>query len=120
MRSLTVPIIKGVPGIEGKKVAIFKTKTPKLLKFQAGLSLTQKKSVANVEWEHQEGRSAGKAAVGAIGGGILAGPLGLIAGAAIGGKKKDQSTAVITFEDGGQLHVRLTANEYEGILKMLS
>lgn len=34
------------------------------------------------------GRSAGKAAIGAIAGTLLAGPLGLIAGAALGGGKK--------------------------------
>lgn len=119
MNSLTVPIIKGVPGIEGKKVSIYKTRTPKLLKFQAGFSLTKKRSVVSVDWEYQEGRSAGKAAAGAIVGGLLTGGLGAIAGAAVGGRKKDESTAVITFEEGDQLYVRLTAKEYEGLLKML-
>lgn len=119
MASLTVPIIKGVPGIEGKKVSIYKTRTPKLLKFQAGFSLTQKKTVASVEWEHQEGRSVGKAAAGAVIGGVLTGGLGAIVGAALGGKKNDVSTAIINFEDGGQLYVRLTAKEYETLSKML-
>jgi len=35
----------------------------------------------------EEGRSAGKAAVGAIAGGVLLGPLGMLAGAAMGGTK---------------------------------
>lgn len=37
-------------------------------------------------------RSAGKAAAGAIVGGVLTGGIGTIAGAALGGKKKDNST----------------------------
>lgn len=115
MRSMKLDIIKGVPGIQGNNVHLFKTRKPGLVKFQAGLSLTVKKQVTNIEWEHKEGRSAGKAAVGAVGGGILAGPLGAIAGAAFGGKKNEISTAVITFDDGNQLMVRMSAKEYEAI-----
>src|SRR5690625_6657978 len=44
-------------------------------------------------------RSAGKAAAGAIVGGVLTGGVGAIAGAAIGGRKKDDSTFWIDFAD---------------------
>lgn len=44
-------------------------------------------------------RSAGKAAAGAIVGGVLTGGIGAIAGAAIGGRKKDTSTAILNFID---------------------
>lgn len=44
-------------------------------------------------------RSAGKAAAGAIVGGVLTGGLGAVAGAAIGGRKKDDSTFWIDFAD---------------------
>lgn len=44
-------------------------------------------------------RSAGKAAAGAIVGGILTGGVGAVAGAAIGGRKKDESTFWIDFAD---------------------
>ncbi|MGP9042087.1 hypothetical protein [Cytobacillus kochii] len=115
MRSMKLDIIKGVPGIQGKKVSLFKTKTPGLVKFQAGLTLTVQKTVTNIAWEHKEGRSAGKAAVGAAAGGILAGPLGLLAGAAIGGKKNEISTAILTLDSGEQLMVRMTAKEYEAL-----
>lgn len=47
-----------------------------------------------IEWEESATRSAGKAAVGAIVG-SLAGPVGTIAGAAIGGRKKDNSKAFV-------------------------
>ncbi|MED3571978.1 hypothetical protein [Cytobacillus praedii] len=120
MRSMKLDLLKGVPGIQGKKVSLFKTKTPGLVKFQAGLSLQVKKTVSSIEWDYQEGRSAGKAAVGAIGGGVLLGPLGLIAGAALGGKKNEVSTAVINFEEGGYILVRMTAKECEALHSWLS
>lgn len=44
-------------------------------------------------------RSAGKAATGAIVGGLLTGGVGAIAGAAIGGRKKDSSTFYLDFMD---------------------
>lgn len=42
-------------------------------------------------------RSGGKAAAGAIVGGVLTGGVGAIAGAAIGGRRKDDSTAMLDF-----------------------
>ncbi len=47
--------------------------------------------------EEAHTRSAGKAAAGAIAGGLLTGGVGAIAGAAIGGRKKDKSTFFIDF-----------------------
>lgn len=44
-------------------------------------------------------RSGGKAAAGAIIGGALTGGVGAIAGAAIGGRRKDDSTATLDFMD---------------------
>lgn len=52
-----------------------------------------------VHKEEKHTRSAGKAAAGAIVGGVLTGGVGAIAGAAIGGRKKDASTFWIDFVD---------------------
>lgn len=49
--------------------------------------------------EEKHTRSAGKAAAGAIVGGVLTGGLGAIAGAAIGGRKKDDSIFFLDFAD---------------------
>lgn len=49
--------------------------------------------------EERHKRSAGKAATGAIIGGVLTGGIGAIAGAAIGGRKKDDSTFWLDFAD---------------------
>ncbi|OHA20148.1 MAG: hypothetical protein A2836_00950 [Candidatus Taylorbacteria bacterium RIFCSPHIGHO2_01_FULL_45_63] len=48
--------------------------------------------IKNVELERASKRSLGKGAAGALIGGALTGGIGLIAGAAIGGRKKDDST----------------------------
>lgn len=52
------------------------------------------------EFDADEYRSAGGAAAGAIIGGILTGGLGLIAGAAIGGRRKRTASFVVAFRDG--------------------
>ncbi|MBS4193466.1 hypothetical protein [Lederbergia citri] len=49
--------------------------------------------------EERHTRSAGKAAAGAIIGGVLTGGLGAIAGAAIGGRRKDDSSFWMDFAD---------------------
>lgn len=114
MATMQLEVLKGVKGIEGKKVYISNTKEKGVLKFQAGMaSRALKKQVTNIEWEYKEGRSVGKTAVGAIGGGLIAGPIGLVAGAAIGAKKNEISTAVITLEEGDQLLVRISGKDYE-------
>jgi hypothetical protein len=45
-------------------------------------------------------RSAGGAAAGAIIGGVLTGGIGLLAGAALGGRRQNKAAFLITFEDG--------------------
>ena len=52
------------------------------------------------EIEEETFRSGGKAAVGAIIGGVLTGGIGLIAGAAIGGRRRSEATYLIHFTDG--------------------
>lgn len=56
------------------------------------------KSVATIDEENY--RSAGKAAAGAIIGGVLTGGVGLVAGAAIGGRRRGERTFLIAFNDG--------------------
>ncbi|MDR7001539.1 hypothetical protein [Neobacillus niacini] len=73
-----------------------------------------------IEWEEGATRSAGKAAGGAIVGTVVAGPLGTIAGAAIGGRKRDNSKAfvyLINPETGEEvtLHIRCNEKSYREI-----
>ncbi|MEH6948302.1 hypothetical protein V7068_14775 [Bacillus sp. JJ634] len=63
-----------------------------------------------------------KAEAGAILGTVVAGPLGTIAGAAIGGKKKDTSTAYIYLIDDDsvehEVHVQCTKEQYTQISRI--
>lgn len=56
--------------------------------------------IRGVSLERASSRSAGKAAAGAIIGGVLTGGIGAIAGAALGGRKHDESVIVMTVQYG--------------------
>ncbi|MNC06609.1 hypothetical protein D3C75_541260 [compost metagenome] len=79
-------------------------------------------TVTAIEWDEKGQRSAGKAAAGAIIGGALTGGVGLIAGAAIGGKQKDNSVAIVTCTDGVIeyiVYLRADAEKYQKLVEML-
>lgn len=73
-------------------------------------------SFERITWERSGERSAGKAAAGAIAGTIIAGPVGTIAGAAFGGKKKDTSTAYLYLRDQNdvthEVHIECSKQQY--------
>jgi len=54
--------------------------------------------IIDISLEEKSSRSVGKTATGAIVGGLLTGGIGLIAGAAIGASKKNQSMLYISFK----------------------
>lgn len=58
-------------------------------------------SIKNVSLQKGSSRSVGKAAAGAIVGGVLTGGIGAVAGAALGGRKKDDSLLVVTVDYHG-------------------
>lgn len=89
---------------------------------QIGLKKTPWK-LDGIEWEESATRSAGKAAVGAIVG-SLAGPVGTIAGAAIGGRKKDNSKAFVYLIDPetnaeATLHIRCDQKTYMEVSSLM-
>lgn len=57
-------------------------------------------TVTGLEWDEKGKRSLGGAATGAVVAGLLTGGIGAIAGAAVGGRKQDNSLAVVTCNDG--------------------
>ena len=68
--------------------------------FKKVLAGFPKEDIVNLEMDRASKRSAGKAAAGAVVGGVLTGGLGLLAGAAVGGRKKDDSIIVMTVKYG--------------------
>ncbi|PJN92038.1 hypothetical protein, partial [Bacillus sp. mrc49] len=74
---------------------------------------------SRISWEPSGSRSVGKAAGGAILGTVVAGPLGTIAGAALGAKKKDNSTAYLYLVDeegvNHEVHIKCTQDQYRQI-----
>lgn len=110
---MKLEIIKGALGMEGK-LYLFKTRKAGVLKVQTA-NVRQKKLLLESisSWEEKSTRSAGKSALGAVGGGLLAGPIGLIFGTALGARKKEVSTATLVFEGGVEFVVRLTGKDYQ-------
>jgi hypothetical protein len=53
--------------------------------------------------DEEKYRSGGRAAAGAIIGGVLTGGLGFLAGAAIGGRRRKTGTYLVTFKDGSHV-----------------
>lgn len=56
--------------------------------------------IDDISLDEKSSRSAGRAATGAIVGGLLTGGIGLIAGGAIGARKKNRSILYITYKKG--------------------
>lgn len=114
-----VEIVVGNGTARGKEITFTKGKEPGNLVFNIPFKLFKEYEILGLDWEEKATRSVGKAATGAILGGALTGGLGLIAGAALGGKKKDASTAVITYQDERgavqKLIVRLNAKEMQNL-----
>lgn len=101
---VTLEIVAGNSLVNGKKVTVSKGKTPGNLLFNVTFKVCKEFAVVSIDWEEKETRSAGKAAAGAIAGGLLTGGWGLLAGAALGGRKQDKSTAVLELENDGRRH----------------
>lgn len=103
---------------------ISKADTPGYLRFSRAFKKDVEYQVVNVEWEEAHTRSLGKAAAGAVVGGVLTGGIGLIAGAALGGRKKEDSTAVLTLVDqAGQeskIHIKLKGADLENLQRLLA
>lgn len=57
-------------------------------------------TIKSAKLERSGSRSLGKAAGGAIVGGALLGPAGLLAGGALGGRKKKESVIILTVQHG--------------------
>lgn len=76
--------------------------------FSAGNFSIQKEDIIDVTFEKTGSRSVGKAAAGAIVGGILTGGIGLLVGGALGARKNNKSELYVYYSyNGRQLMVSL-------------
>jgi len=75
-------------------------------------------SIKSTQLERADSRSLGKGALGAIAGGALLGPLGLVAGGAFGARKKDASVIVVTIDyNGSEMQVLFAAADKKDDIK---
>ncbi len=111
MATVEMEFIGGHPNFKpGKVINMRKDKNGKVL-FTSLLGNVELK-IVNYSWGEQSKRSAGKAATGAIIGGALTGGVGLIAGAAIGGKRQDNSVLHMSVEQNGVMyHLQFRADQ---------
>lgn len=103
---LELRYLGGHPDYPSQGKAVFERKDEKLLIFNTfdpdakPIISIPLADIENVTIEKGNKRSLGKAAAGAIVGGVLTGGIGAIAGAAIGGRSKDNSIIVLTIRYG--------------------
>lgn len=123
-KKMALDVVAGSPHINSKNVVIMKGKTPGKLCFQTGpFKPKQEFNIVDIAWGEQSARSAGKAVAGAVVGGLLTGGLGLLAGAAIGGRKTDDSRAVVLYLDESgkehKLYLKCNGKQYAELVSML-
>lgn len=124
-KRVSLKIVAGNQLIQGSglKVVIKKGTKPSTLEFWVPPKSSNEYAVTDISWEEKSQRSVGKAAAGAIVGGVLTGGIGALVGAAIGGRSRDSSTAVITMQDQEskehKLYVKCNPKEYEALISLL-
>lgn len=92
-KSIALKYLGGFNSIKaGKRVIIKQTGKPHHIKIN-GVEV----KVLDLEWQKDSKRNLGKGVAGAVIGGALTGGLGALAGGAIGARRKDDSTAVLSF-----------------------
>lgn len=97
-RNVMLEVVGGMPGLS-KFTRIFKGKNPGEIRLDK-----MNVNLITYQWGEQGSRSVGKAAAGAIIGGVLTGGVGTIVGAAIGAKKKDKSLLTLVVEKDGRTY----------------
>lgn len=122
MKSVSLEYLGGHPDLKGgKKVTLSKSSSGEV-EFSGGLLSKVSAEIVDYAWGEQAKRSAGKAAAGAIVGGVLTGGIGAIAGAALGGKRKDNSILHVTVNQQGKtyhLQFRADAKQYNEFVKKI-
>ena len=120
-RTFKTKIIESSPGISALSLELGGNNGQRLAFLTSGSvgggkSYLTHEVVAFEELGSETSRSAGKMAAGAIAGGLLTGGVGLVAGAALGAKKKHQGAYLAVFSD--DRHVAFTVTDKDILLKL--
>lgn len=107
MSKVKVEIVAGLPG---KTVTISKGKDGKL-RFNVVFQLFEEREVYSIEWNQQSTRNAGKAVGYGIAAGLATGGIGALIGAAVGGRRREASTAVLD-TDKGQVIIKCDPKQF--------
>ncbi|WP_263707976.1 hypothetical protein [Shouchella tritolerans] len=116
-RCVKLEYLGGHPEINPGKVWLEPSKKQNSLKVR-----DEELEVTSLSWGEKGKRSIGKAAAGALVGGALTAGAGAVVGAAIGGRKKDNSVAIMTVKDGAvehTLYFRCNKDEYQKVAALL-
>ncbi|GAA4711292.1 hypothetical protein [Brevibacillus fulvus] len=124
-KKMTLDVVAGSPHINSKNVVIMKGSTPDHLCFQTSpFKPKLEVKIEDISFGEQSTRSAGKAVAGAIVGGVLTGGIGLLVGGAIGGRKKDDSRAIVSYlDDAGKehkLYLKCNGKQYAELVSLLN
>ncbi|HAR53357.1 MAG TPA: hypothetical protein DCS45_15995 [Roseovarius nubinhibens] len=95
---------KGQPALSTSMMGRVRIKV--ITGFFGSSKLGEEDFVSVSEIDEDKYRSAGGAAAGAIIGGVLTGGIGFLAGAAIGGRRRTESSYLIVLKDGGHVALR--------------
>lgn len=121
-KKVLLNILDGVKPVAGSSVTLSKGTNAGFLRFRVTFKLDAEYRVTDINWQKKGKRSLEKAVAGAYIGNKLSGHIGFLTGAAIGGKKKDVSTAVITFIDNDvekSICVQCNKKQYEDLKDLL-
>jgi hypothetical protein len=120
---IKLEVVAGNKAIPTGKVEISKGGKPQELTFKWSMFSSKTVPVRSIDWQEKSESNAGEAIVGAIAGAVLSGGIGAVAGAAIGGRKQNTSTARLTILDDDnreqELYLRCNGKEYELLQRLL-
>jgi hypothetical protein len=101
------------------ETAWLKGLTFKISASEAAKSYTQSDVAEIVAIDEETYRSGGKAVLGAIVGGVLTGGIGLLAGAAFGGRRKSEGSYIVKFRDGNYIAFSETNSKLAKLIKAI-
>lgn len=118
-KKVKLEYLGGHPDIIASKVWLEPSRAKNQIKIR-----DKRVEVTSLSWDEKGKRSIGKAAAGALVGGALTAGAGAVVGAAIGGRKKDNSVAIMSVKDVDDiveytLYFRCNKDEYQKVAALL-